>query len=412
MKRALIISYNFPPKSGVSSRRWVKLTKGLTLAGVECYVITRNGGKEKGVNWSKDLEHIDNSKIFEIKNYYPRFFEIQSPTLIHRIIKFLGIKLLKRTFFKIDSAQHFYKKLIPKARQILKLGVENIIVSGPPHSLIYHAALLKIENPELNLIIDYRDSWNDEDSYRYKTALKSYSIKFNSIAMERISLEVSDKVLFVTNDMLQRTSKVFSHLKKKFFALHNFYDIDDYLDNPSEKQLMNTVVYFGTLGAQRRKALELIAEAICELKKEGQNFSTKFHFYTNEKPVLFRNSLNYNEIKNHFISHPIVPVDQIGREISKYQICLSINAPNYPHAFGSKIFDYMAMNKNIFHISDEGELYYLLKKSKNLVSRYDPNEIKKSLILIDNNKLNNIKKNYFKDYDLRIKTLDLIKLLK
>ena len=70
------------------------------------------------------------------------------------------------------------------------------------------------------------------------------------------------------------------------------------------------------------------------------------------------------------------------------------------------------MNKNIFHISDGGELFYLLKKSKNLVSRYDPNEIKKSLILIDNNKLNNIKKNYFKDYDLRIKTLDLIKLLK
>ena len=47
MKKVLIISYNFPPKSGISSRRWVKLAKELTRSGVECHVITRDGGKEK-----------------------------------------------------------------------------------------------------------------------------------------------------------------------------------------------------------------------------------------------------------------------------------------------------------------------------------------------------------------------------
>ena len=76
MKKVLIISYNFPPKSGISSRRWVKLAKELTRSGVECRVITRDGGKEKGVNWSKDMVELDPTKIHRLKNSYPRFLDL------------------------------------------------------------------------------------------------------------------------------------------------------------------------------------------------------------------------------------------------------------------------------------------------------------------------------------------------
>ena len=53
LKKVLIISYNFPPKSGISSRRWAKFAKELNRKGVECFVISRNGKEEIGINWMK-----------------------------------------------------------------------------------------------------------------------------------------------------------------------------------------------------------------------------------------------------------------------------------------------------------------------------------------------------------------------
>jgi hypothetical protein len=300
--------------------------------------------------------------------------------------------------------------LIPKAREIINNGVKNIIVSGPPHSLFYQAALLKIENPGINLILDYRDSWNDETNYQFKTVLKSFRSKMISIQMEQTSISVADSVLFVTNDMKERVSKIFKHSESKFHTLHNFFDLEDYENITISSQEMNDVVYVGTLGSSRRKALELIARVIDELLCSKVEFKTRFHFYTNETSILFRNSPNYTLIKKFFIFHPIVSIDQIGKVISKYAICLSINAPNYSHAFGTKIFDYMALKKQIFLISNEGELLTLLKQKNHLTSDYSLERIKSVLLKIENREIVQFNDD-FDQFDLNRQTGKLNKLL-
>ena len=412
MKKVLIISYNFPPKSGISSRRWVKLAKELTRSGVECHVITRDGGKEKGVNWSKDMVELDPTKIHRLKNSYPRFLEKPPTSFQMRIVKYIGIKFLKSIFFKIDSAQFFYKKLIPQAKKNIKTGVNNIIVSGPPHSLLFHASVLKNEHPNINLILDYRDAWNDETTYEYKTSLKSFSSKMKSIQMEYLALVQADKVLFVSDDMRKRTANLYKNLANKFEVFHNFFDREDYDDSiplPYKKPT-NEVVYIGTLGSGRRIALEFLAEAIDKLNENKENLNLKFHFFTNETSSLFHASAYYKVIKKHFIFHPIVSTKKVFKTLSNFSYCLSINEPNYSHAFGTKIFDYMALKKQIFHISNGGELYDILEKKNHLVAKYDIEKIQAVLIKINSLQSTDFDVN-FDQFDLKNQKEKLINML-
>ena len=48
--------------------------------------------------------------------------------------------------------------------------------------------------------------------------------------------------------------------------------------------MVKNIVYFGTLGSNRREALGLIIKAINKLLKTENELNFRFHFYTNEKP--------------------------------------------------------------------------------------------------------------------------------
>jgi glycosyltransferase involved in cell wall biosynthesis len=326
------------------------------------------------------------------------------------VIRFIGIKTLKRFIFKIDTAQYFRKKLILKSQELINAGVNNVIVSGPPHSLFYHAAILKSENPNINLILDYRDAWNDESTYSLYQGLKSVASKEKSISMELISLIHADKVIFNTNDMRKRSSKIYSFLSEKFMTLHNFFDEDDYLDINNHNIKQKQIVYLGSLDSRRRKALEMIAEAIFNLNQKGAKVHLKFVFYSNVSEILFLKSKFLKIIQEYFTFYPIQPSKQVPEILSQYEFCLSVNKPNYAHAIGAKVFDYMAMKKKIFHISNGGELFDLLQSKNHYVAQYSVQKIEQCLT--DMEQSNHLKIQYdFDEFNLNKQTKTLLGIL-
>ena len=90
-------------------------------------------------------------------------------------------------------------------------------------------------------------------------------------------------------------------------------------------------------------------------------------------------------------------------------ICLSINAPENSHAFGTKIFDYMALNKNIWHISNGGELFDLLEKTDQYVSTYEEESVLRTIEMIENDKIKQVNK--YKNFSIEKTTQDLLTLL-
>ena len=87
---------------------------------------------------------------------------------------------------------------------------------------MYQASILKIENPNINLILDYRDSWNDQSNYKLYEGINSFKSKSKSIWMENIALSVANRILFITEDMKNRMESIYPTYKSKFLALHNF----------------------------------------------------------------------------------------------------------------------------------------------------------------------------------------------
>ena len=128
--------------------------------------------------------------------------------------------------------------------------------------------------------------------------------------------------------MKNRIANIYDDHKNKFQAFYNFYDKEDYKCSEFNKSQIKhlDIIYIGTLGKGRRKAIEIIAETIDQIQSEGIFINSKFHFYTNEFLLLFKSSPYFHVMKKFFVFHPIVPSNKIGQVISKYGFCLSVNA--------------------------------------------------------------------------------------
>lgn len=400
MKNILIISYKFPPMSGIGTRRWAKFAKYFSRSGYKVHILTINYNKVDNINWFHDVKDDDNIIIHRVKSGYPIWLmKLSSNKYISFIQKVLGFGL-KKSIFYIDIAQYWAKYMIPKAKEIInQYNIKNVIVTSPPHSISYYATYLKVDLPNINLIQDFRDNWNDDTPYIYPNTLKFFWQKEKSVYMEWFVVNHSDYIVNVTNDITTRAINKFKQYENKFLTIHNGFDKDD------RKNLINKditsekikIIYAGGLGLGRIKAIEFIMDILLTFENNILN-KIQLNIYTSfDKSKLDK---KYTELFDFGVVnfYELVSPQRIFSIINEHQYCLSINSPSYPYAFGTKIFDYMMLNKSIIHISGDGELSKLLIKYKQLVSDYNKDEIEELLKFIVDDKTN--KKIEYNDFDI------------
>ena len=377
MKNIMIIAYKFPPMGGIGTRRWAKFAKYFSKRGYKVHILTINYNKIDEINWLHDIMDNKNIVIYRIKSGYPlwlmNYSNIKAIAFIQKVINFL----LKRTLFYIDIAQNWAKYMLPEAKKIIQENnIKNVIVTSPPHSIAYFSTYLKIDIPSINLIQDLRDNWNDDIPYSFPETLKFFWQKEKSAYMEWFVINHSDYIVNVTEDITQRVVNKFKNYKDKFITIYNGYDEDDYLMDLKElaSQHKIKIIYAGALGLGRIKAIEMIMDSLLKLDKEKLE-KIEINIYT---------SYNTDRLDNKYLPlfeqkvinfYSLVSPTKIMSIINEHQYCLSINSKIYPYAFGTKVFDYMLLDKNIIHISNGGELYELLKKKRQLVSYYDNKKI-------------------------------------
>jgi len=381
-KPILIIVFRFPPMGGIGSRRWAKFAKYLAQDGYHVHVLTIDYPYSDLINWTRDVQGKE-IIVHRVRSDYPVFMLKENKSFTDKVLSYLFSKTLEKLFFYLDPAQRWGKRLIPYAVKLIRdKKIKNVIVSGPPSSVHYAGALIKAENPGINLIQDYRDPWNSDRDYEYGTKLPFKWQKDKSLKMEEFTIKHSDSIVVVTIDMKKLIDRQFKDAKMKTKVIYNGYDCDDYnfLRN-SEKKHSFDMIYAGSVDFSengRGKALEYIAEAIQSLNDDFINNNLKVIIHSN---LRFQNASD-NKFKNHFVFNPLIPINKIFTEMNNYSYCLSINAIPDAHAFGTKIFNYMALGKKILHISNGGELYELMEKTGQFVSRYDIESIKKQLLLM------------------------------
>ncbi len=367
---------------GVGTRRWAKFSKYLARKDYKVHVVTLQYPFHDENSWAADVTdpriivhrlpcHVP---LWMIKRENRMFLETWGSMIFKRIFRSSAI----------DIADGWEKFCVPYALNLIKQeNIRNVIVTGPPSSLHFAGALLKKENPGIHLIQDYRDPWNTDRDYQLGQGLKSTMAKERSLRMEKEALQAADRVVVVTRDMEKQLKELHPSITDRVSTIHNGFDPDETMRNHSNPAPTFSLLYSGILGtdrALRPRALELLANAIDSLNDAFIRENLTIHVTSDIDLDFFSFSPIFETIKKNFRFHPFINPSRIPSLVHEHTYCLSINAEVDSHAFGSKVFDYMAQGKKIFLISNEGDLSDVLKSKGLFTATYDLESVKQQLI--------------------------------
>lgn len=387
MQSILILTYKFPPMGGIGTRRWTKFAKYLSNKGYDVHVLKAEYQFTDKINWQYDIS--ENIHVHTFKSKYPQWLLSESSDNIIKQVKRYSNFILGKTFFDLDIAQYDAKAILTKAKSLInEYNIINIIATGHPVSMHYISTYLKIDSPKLNLIQDYRDNWNDLNVYHYgnKEGFKSFRQKEKSAYKEFFTLMYSDYIVNVSDDLTSQLQMKHKNLNT-LHTITNGFDVDD-MRNIQYSNDSFDMVYAGSLFNGRIEAIKLLLDAMLLLNDEYVNTNFKLVVYSNFNVANLDKKYNVLLGKN-IVFKSFIPPDKIIDIVAKYRYTLSINSKFASYAFGTKIFDYMALNKKILHISNGGALYDVLQEKEQFVSTYNMDRMQEVLLQMKNEYLEN-----------------------
>jgi len=237
-RKVLIITYYWPPAGGPGVQRWVKFVKYLDRLGMEPIVLTVD--PEYASYPQKDETLINDipktikvfyTKTFELYSLYKKFSSnkeipyggfanTQTVDLKEKIFRFL-----RGNFFLPDTRKGWNKYAFRKAMELIKeFQIETVITTSPPHSTQLIGLKLK-RKLNINWVADFRDPWTDIFYYQ-----QLYPTRIANSIQKRYELSViknCDKLITVSDNLVELLKKKESSLKNKIYKIPNGYDPDD-----------------------------------------------------------------------------------------------------------------------------------------------------------------------------------------
>ena len=213
MKKALIITYYWPPAGGPGVQRWLKFVKYLADFDIEPIVLTVKPQKATYPLRDESLAKEISSEIqvFTTDTFEP--FSAYKKATGRAEVPFSGFanetdkpgprqklaKFIRGNFFLPDARRGWNKFALVKAEYLIKkFSIDTVITTSPPHSTQLIGLHLK-QKYGLKWLADFRDPWTDIYYYNelYPTAIAKYFDK----KMEREVLVNANYISTVSDDM-------------------------------------------------------------------------------------------------------------------------------------------------------------------------------------------------------------------
>ncbi len=353
IKKVLIITYYFPPRSSVASLRLKGLAKYLPEFGWKPVILTAA------------LPGYPNQRFKVIQTPYPgdlsdlwkkrlhlcpdKGFQEQIEILLAirgRRKSFTAklITIIKGLFVYPDDQKRWYPFAVKTGMKIMKEGnFKAIISSSGPVTTHLIAKELKIKY-NVPWIADLRDLWTQNHYYSYGILRKWFERR-----LEINVLSYVDALVTVSEPLAETLNTL--HLKKSIFTILNGFDPDDVNTSvPLTKEF--TITYTGQLYQGKRNP-ELLLKAIRELIDENI-------IKSNNIRVNFFGPLQYwltQEIKKYRLEGTIKQYGIVNREVAlrkqrESQILLLLNSNNVRDrgTYTGKLFEYLAAKRPILAI--------------------------------------------------------------
>lgn len=401
MKRALIISYYWPPAGGPGVQRWLKFVKYFRDFGVEPIVYVPENPNYPLMDENLSAEIPSDIEIIKLPIKEPYgianfFFRKKTKQMSSGIISKKKLSTLEKlmlyvrgNFFIPDARVGWVKPSVKfLSEYISKHKVDVIITTGPPHSLHLIGMQLKKEL-SVPWIADFRDPWTTIHYHK--------SLRLNK-ASERKHKELEEDVLNSADTIVvtsPRTKAEFEVITKTpIEVITNGFDASKDMEVTMDNNF--SISHIGSLLSERNP--EVLWKVLRELSEETtsfkENLQLKFPGAVSEevKKSLRDNNLLGNSKFMGYISHSQALTVQ--RE-SQVLLLVEINSPETQAIIPGKLFEYLAARRPIIALGPEGsDIKGIIEETKaGKFFNYDDSKLLKSQILryfedFKNDKLN------------------------
>ena len=275
--KVLIVIREFVPytHSLGSSIRVLKMAEFFSQNGIEVYLLAAKGEEIGFFGYGYMAEKMN---LYYVDDALQRYItrRIHQRDVNSQDRRFVGkgvSSAVKKAINEIsipDEGVYFVPRYVRKALEIInRNGIRNVIVSSPAHSAqVIGMKLKKRLGDRINLIVDYRDSWNTTKIFKKKSRIP----RFFSEHLEKRILQRADHFVYVTTPTLKKINVKYFDISSKSVMVMNGYDMDLKMDKP-ERKVRNeylTIGHFGFISDRQEsyRNPELFFQAVLRLKKK------------------------------------------------------------------------------------------------------------------------------------------------
>lgn len=263
-KKVLIIVRHFIPYSSSlgSCMRIIKMAEFFAQSDIEVFILTAKGEKISYFGYEQLINELCVTYVPDTLQFYMTHLSNSlhknksdpSSTKKANVVKRLianFIKPLGRLVNEVSIPDIFVwmnHRYYKKASEIIENEkMKNIIISSPHHSIqLIGPPLKKKYGDNINLIVDYRDSWNMTGIFKKKL----YPSQIINEYLEKKALKNMDHFTYALPLTLNKINEKYFDITKKSLLVMNGYDneinVSDNFNNNNKNDVL-TIGYFGDI---------------------------------------------------------------------------------------------------------------------------------------------------------------------
>lgn len=371
MKRALIITYYWPPAGGPGVQRWLKFVKYFREFGVEPIVYAPENPNYPFVdeNFSSEIPpdiEIIKQPINEPYRFAKLFSKKKTKQISSGIISKKQVSAMEKlmlyvrgNFFIPDARVGWVKPSVKfLSKYISENAVDVVITTGPPHSL--HLIGMQLQK-ELNVkwIADFRDPWTTIHYHKSLRLNKSSERKHK--AFEALVLKSAD-IITVTSPTTKKEFEMITETPIE--VVTNGYEISEEID--FEKDSSFSISHIGSLLSERNP--EVLWEVLSEICKENTSFKNdlQLKFAGAISEDVKKSLKNFELISNcrflGYVSHSEALKLQLKSQVL---LLVEINSNDTRAIIPGKLFEYLAAKRPIIALGPkESDIEGIITETK------------------------------------------------
>ena len=389
-KKALIITYYWPPAGGPGVQRWLKFVKYLPDYNIQPIVYCPKNPSYPIIDESLTKELPKDIVILKqpIKEPYKlaRLFSKKAASTIssgvipkekkQSVIEKVML-FVRGNFFIPDARKNWVKPSVDFLTDyIQKENIETIITTGPPHSLHLIGLQLK-QKLDVKWIADFRDPWTTIGYHKKLKLTKASQLKHQDLELKVLN---SADQLIVTSENTKREFEFKTN--QPIAVITNGYDTT--ISEKPKKDSKFTIAHIGSLLSERNP--KHLWEALSELINENEAFNADFELkligvVSDDvlQEIYSHNLKDYTNVVG-YVSHD----DAIKAQMqSQVLLLIEIDSEDTKAIIPGKLFEYMISNTPILAIGPKDSDVERIIKSTNTGAYffYEANNTLKSQIL-------------------------------